>query len=113
MKKESKEIISRLTPEKQIEQMASFGLNNLEIAAITGIDDSTLKRNFENNLTKGRADLKQKLKRKQITVALQGNVTMLIWLGKQYLDQKEQSQDTNEIKILLERKSLDDTKELK
>ena len=68
--------------EKQIEKLASYGLTNKEIAEALGYDDSTLKRKFENFLTKGRADLKQKLKTKQIEVAMSGNVSMLIWLGK-------------------------------
>ena len=113
MKKETIDVTSRLNPDKQAEKLAGCGLTNKEIAEVLGYDENTLKRHFEIFLTKGRVNLKERLKRKQISVALQGNVTMLIWLGKQYLDQKEQSQDTNEIKILLERKSLDDTKELK
>ena len=121
MKKETKDVTSRLTPISrqarepgtQAEKLAGCGLTNKEIAEVLGYDENTLKRHFEIFLTKGRVNLKERLKRKQISVALQGNVTMLIWLGKQYLDQKEQSQDTNEIKILLERKSLDEAKELK
>lgn len=99
-----KEVV--LSTEKTIEKLAEHGLNMLEIEAITGIDDSTLKRNYEEFLTKGKNVLKMKLKRKQIEIALRGNVPMLIWLGKQYLDQKDNSQETNEIKILLEKKEL-------
>jgi predicted transcriptional regulator len=93
---------------KQIENLASFGLNNTEISQVMGIDDSTLKRNFEKFLTKGRAVLKQKLKRKQIQVALQGNVSMLIWLGKQYLEQKDKAEESGELKINFVRKRLED-----
>jgi DNA-binding CsgD family transcriptional regulator len=95
--------------ERQVERMAGYGLTNKEIAEVLGYDENTLKRHFEIFLTKGRVNLKERLKRKQIAVALQGNVTMLIWLGKQYLEQKEQSQDLNEIKILLERKDISTT----
>ena len=52
--------------EKQVEKLASCGLTNKEIAEALGYDDSTLKRKFENFLTKGKANLKQRLKRKQI-----------------------------------------------
>jgi hypothetical protein len=31
-----------------------------------------------------------KLRRRQIRAALDGNITMLIWLGKQYLGQRDQ-----------------------
>ena len=108
MKKGTKDVVA-LTEEKQVEKLASCGLTNKEIAEVLGYDENTLKRHFEIFLTKGRVNLKERLKRKQIAVALQGNVTMLIWLGKQYLEQKEQSQDLNEIKILLERKDISTT----
>lgn len=36
---------------------------------------------------------RKSLRRKQMKVALDGNVTMLIWLGKQYLGQMDQPED--------------------
>ena len=33
--------------------------------------------------------LRMKLRQKQVQLALEGNVTMLIWLGKQYLEQTD------------------------
>ena len=94
--------------DKQVEKLASYGLNNKEIAEALGFDDTTLKRKFENFLTKGRGDLKKKLKRKQIEVAMQGNVAMLIWLGKQYLDQSEKIVETGDYQIVIKRKQIGD-----
>ena len=94
--------------DKQVEKLASYGLTNKEIAEALGYDDSTLKRKFEKNLIKGKADLKQKLKRKQIAVAMQGNVSMLIWLGKQYLDQSEKVVETGDYQIVIKRKQVGD-----
>ena len=94
--------------DKQVEKLASYGLNNKEIAEALGFDDTTLKRKFENFLTKGRGDLKKKLKRKQIEVAMQGNVSMLIWLGKQYLDQSEKVVETGDYQIVIKRKQIGD-----
>src|SRR5690606_12185138 len=94
--------------EKQVEKLASFGLTNKEIAEALAYNENTLKRNFEIFLIKGRANLKQKLKRKQIQVALQGNVSMLIWLGKQYLEQKDKAEESGELKINFVRKRLED-----
>lgn len=94
--------------DKQVEKLAAYGLNNKEIAEVLGYDDSTLKRKFENFLTKGRGELKRKLKRKQIEVAMQGNVSMLIWLGKQYLDQSEKVVETGDYQIVLKRKQVGD-----
>ena len=94
--------------EKQVEKLASCGLTNKEIAEALGYDDSTLKRKFENFLTKGKANLKQRLKRKQIEVALAGNVSMLIWLGKNYLGQADKIDENGEYEIVINRKTIDD-----
>lgn len=93
--------------EKQVEKLASYGLTNKEIAEALGYDDSTLKRKFENFLTKGKANLKQRLKRKQIDVALAGNVSMLIWLGKQYLGQADKLDENGEYEIVINRKTVE------
>ena len=96
-----------LMVEKQVEKLASYGLTNKEISEALGYDDSTLKRKFENFLIKGRANLKQRLKKKQIQVAMSGNVTMLIWLGKQYLGQADKLEETGDYKIVINRKKLE------
>lgn len=100
--------------EKQVEKLASYGLTNKEIAEALGFDDSTLKRKFENFLTKGKANLKQRLKRKQIEVAMNGNVSMLIWLGKQYLGQAEKLDESGDFEIIINRKEVKgETQEVK
>ena len=96
-----------LTVEKQIAKLATYGLTNKEIAEALGYDDSTLKRKFEIFLIKGRANLKQRLKKKQIQVAMSGNVTMLIWLGKQYLEQADKVEETGDYKLVVNRKKLE------
>ena len=97
--------------EKQVEKLASYGLTNKEIAEALGFDDSTLKRKFENFLTKGKANLKQRLKRKQIDVALAGNVSMLIWLGKNYLGQADKLDENGDFEIVINRKTIDERSE--
>jgi len=94
--------------EKQVQKLASFGLTNKEIAEALAYDENTMKRNFEIFLIKGRANLKQRLKNKQIQVALGGNVVMLIWLGKQYLGQTDKVEETGDYKINITRKRLED-----
>lgn len=96
-----------LTEEIKIEKLASYGLTNKEIAEALGYDENTLKRNFEIFLTKGKADLKQRLKKKQISVALGGNVSMLIWLGKQYLGQADKSEESGDLNIVLTKKRIE------
>lgn len=79
---------------KEVEKLASLGMKNSEIADWFGIDDSTLNYNFKQNLTKGRLQLNQSLRQAQIRLALSGNATMLIWLGKNILGQSENPADS-------------------
>lgn len=102
MHKKPKEKLE-LSEEQRIEKLASYGLTNKEISEALGYDENTLKRNFEIFLIKGKANLKERLKRKQIQVAMQGNVTMLIWLGKQYLGQTEKVEESGELKLTVVR----------
>ena len=75
-----------LNAEQVIGEMAAAGGKNRDIAFSLGISERTLKRRFGPILTKRRADRRLGLARKQTTLALKGNVTMLIWLGKQPID---------------------------
>jgi hypothetical protein len=74
-------------------QMAFDGAKNSEIAAVLGIDDQTINNRFSLILTKKRSERRAALRKKQTTMALHGNIPMLIWLGKQELDQREPKQD--------------------
>ena len=94
--------------ELQVEKLASYGLTNKEIAEALAYDENTMKRNFEIFLIKGRANLKQRLKNKQIQVALGGNVVMLIWLGKQYLGQTDNIEESGGLNINVTRTLLED-----
>lgn len=79
----------------EVEKLASLGMKNSEIADWLEIDDSTLNYNFKQNLTKGRLKLNQSLRQAQIRLALSGNATMLIWLGKNVLGQSENPTDSD------------------
>jgi hypothetical protein len=64
------------------------------------IKEDTLRYNFTEYLTKGRAGMKRRLRAVQLSTALSGNATLLIWLGKQYLGQTDQPMHTDDDKIL-------------
>ena len=52
-----------------------------------------MRKNYSEYLTKGRAELKKRLRQTQYEVAVEGkNVAMLIWLGKQILGQTEKAE---------------------
>lgn len=81
---------------EQLELLASYGCTNAEIAAMARISVRTLQRSYLEYVDRGRVNLAMSLRRKQTQMALEGNVAMLIWLGKQYLGQSErQNTDAN------------------
>ena len=50
---------------------------------------------FCRSYKKGLADCKLKLSEAQMQLALNGNATMLVWLGKQHLGQKDKQEIDN------------------
>ena len=77
---------------EEVEHLASLGCNDNEIAKFFGITDHALRRNFEAELVAGRHKLRVSLRQAQIRVALEGQPTMLVWLGKNLLSQNENGQ---------------------
>ena len=87
-------ITKRVVFDVDVYKLAAMGCTDKEIANWFDIDHNTLKYNFANIIAKGRDDLKQSLRRSQIKLALSGNATMLIWLGKNILGQQESPLDS-------------------
>ncbi len=81
--------------EEQLLKLAAINCSLAEMAAVLDCSVDTLDRRFAEVIRKGRESGKMSLKRKQYETAMSGNVTMLIWLGKIMLDQK----DTSRIEI--------------
>lgn len=81
-----------VVPPHDVYRLATIGCKDREIAEWFGIDSNTLRYNFSVELIKGRETLKQSLRRKQIEVAMTGNPTMLIFLGKNLLGQADSPQ---------------------
>ena len=79
---------------KQVEQLAGYGCTDTEIASFFDISRTTLERNYEHYLTKGREEGKIRLRQYQWASAKKGNVAMLIWLGKQLLGQTDKQEIT-------------------
>ena len=94
---------------EQIEQLAAVGCTDTEIALLAGVSENTLQRSFGALLKKGRSNLRSTLRTAQVRKALgvlaeretpDGTVvyqippdnTMLIWLGKQYLGQRDKAE---------------------
>ena len=69
-----------------------YGCTNTEIAGVYGCSADLIDKSYSEFLTKGRANLKKRLRKAQLDSALSGNSTMLIWLGKQMLGQVDKQE---------------------
>lgn len=77
-----------------VERLASIGCTQGEIANVLGVSVDTLQRRkeyaavYKRGFDKG----KMSLRRAQYKKAMDGNTTMLIWLGKQFLGQTDKQE---------------------
>jgi predicted transcriptional regulator len=87
-----------------VEKLAAIGCTMPEIAAIVGCSERTLRTRASEQVDNGREKMKVSLRRWQYEKAKDGNVPMLIWLGKQYLGQSDRHEQkvTEEI-VTIER----------
>jgi hypothetical protein len=74
---------------EDVYKLAAMGCTTKEIADWFDIPYNTCNDNFRNIIAKGKNDLHQSLRMAQIKLALSGNATMLIWLGKNLLGQSD------------------------
>lgn len=64
------------------------------MASILDCSTDTLRDNYSHIIEKGRENGKMSLRRAQFKKAVEdGNVAMQIWLGKQYLDQRDKTEN--------------------
>ena len=71
----------------------------MQIATLVGCDEGTIRGRFSDLVKKNRAQRKLELKLMQWRTAKSGNAAMLIWLGKQELDQVDKQTVTSDGKI--------------
>jgi hypothetical protein len=90
--------IKKEIDEKTVYTLAYHGASAEEIGDCFEVCGRTIRNRFSKILTKGDSDGKQDLRRKQQEKAMDGNVTMLIWLGKQRLGQAEKTESKVEQK---------------
>lgn len=75
--------------ERTLAGLAAIQCSYVEMAAVLGVDESTLRLHYRDLIEKEREAGKMSIRRAQYQTALKGNVTMQIWLGKQYLGQRD------------------------
>lgn len=90
----------RIVFDQDVYKLATMGCTDREISNWFDMSESTLRYNFSSILEKARVDLKQSLRQAQLKLALSGNATMLIWLGKNILQQQENPNSTDQNQIL-------------
>lgn len=74
----------------QVIKLAKLGATLNEIADYLGVDVNTVRRRYKAEIVKGKAEMKQRLRKAQLQAAIEDrNPTMLVWLGKQYLNQTD------------------------
>ena len=82
--------------------MVRIQCTQTEICSILGMSDTTLNRrlkergyeNFEDLYKRHNDEGRMSLRRMQWQAAEAGNTSILIWLGKQYLGQKDKAEQT-------------------
>ena len=90
----------RVIPPDEVYKLACLYCSYQEIADWFELPRETLKYNYRDLIQKGYNATKQGLRRAQIDVALKGNVSMLIWLGKNMLNQSDNPIDSQETQPL-------------
>ena len=76
---------------RQVRELAKIQCTMLEIAAVMGCSVDTLERHYADVIKDGREDGKASLRRAQWNKAVvDGNPSLLIWLGRFYLQQREE-----------------------
>ena len=80
----------------KISKWISYGATVKEIADVENCSEDHIHIVFREKITKGKFERNIRLRKAQIELALSGNCSMLIWLGKQYLGQKDTPDLTKE-----------------
>ena len=81
-------------------KLAGIHCTMKEMVDILGVSEDTLKRRYAGLIDKAKAGGKMRLRRKQVEVALEGNPTMLIWLGKNMLNQSDSPTGEDTLNVL-------------
>lgn len=77
--------------ERQIKELASIQCTQKEIAAVMGCSVDTIADRYTEIINEGRESGKSSLRRAQWKKAVtEGNAALLIWLGKHYLEQRDE-----------------------
>lgn len=90
---------------QQIEALGALGCHMGEVATIMQCSPDSIEKDYRQEYETGFSRMKMSLRRKQIELAMAGNATMLVWLGKQYLGQtdKQETVDKTPRPVIIEK----------
>jgi len=101
-----------------VERLAAIGTTDQELGFVLGMAEKTVQNHYRAELDRGRGNLRTALRKAQFESAIvDKNSTMLIWLGKNYLGQKDcrhdvrHSGDITFQKILYDAGAIEDSKD--
>ena len=80
---------------KQVQKLSALGCTNKEISEFFGCSADLLEKSYSEFLTKGRAEQKMRLRQLQWRACENGNVSMLIFLGKNMLGQQDRIEESS------------------
>jgi len=90
-----------VVPPEEVEDLASLGCTDRDIANWFGIKEDTLRYSFTENLTKGRENLKISLRRAMLKNACVNlNAAVQIFLAKNMLGMSDNGMNTDTAKVL-------------
>ena len=79
---------------EQLSKLAKLGCTNKEMGDFFGCSADLLEKSYSEFLIKGRAEQKMRLRQLQWKACESGNVSMLIFLGKNMLGQQDRIEET-------------------
>src|SRR5579884_2673098 len=79
---------------KQLEKLCALGLTDDQLAVFFDVSTRTIelrkrRPEFKRAMDRGKLNVQISLRQKQIAEAMDGNTTMLVWLGKNLLGQRD------------------------
>ena len=90
-----------VVPPEEVEDLASLGCTDRDIANWFGVDENTLRYSFSDYLLKGRENLKISLRRAMLKNACVNlNAAVQIFLAKNMLGMSDQGMTTDGSKVL-------------
>lgn len=85
----------KMIDEDQLKKLAAINCSLDEMSDILKISVDTLGRRYADVIKEGRSSGKMSLKRKMFDAAMNGNITMMIWLSKNMLGYTEKIESKN------------------